>query len=48
MAKRIGLLTGGGDAPGQNVCLKSLVYGALDQGYEVIGIRIRMGGLAAL
>lgn len=45
MAKRIGLLTGGGDAPGQNVCLKSLVYGALDQGYEVIGIRKGWEGL---
>ena len=45
MAKRIGLLTGGGDAPGQYVCLKSLVYGALDQGYEVIGIRKGWEGL---
>ncbi|MCI0475537.1 MAG: 6-phosphofructokinase [Anaerolineales bacterium] len=45
MPKRIGLLTGGGDAPGQNVCLKSLVYGALDQGYEVIGIRKGWEGL---
>ena len=45
MAKRIGLLTGGGDAPGQNMCLKSLVYGALDQGYEVIGIRKGWEGL---
>ncbi|MEW5720280.1 MAG: 6-phosphofructokinase, partial [Chloroflexota bacterium] len=45
MAKRIGLLTGGGDAPGQNTCLKSLVYGALDQGYEVIGIRKGWEGL---
>jgi 6-phosphofructokinase 1 len=45
MAKRIGLLTGGGDAPGQNVCVKSLVYGAIDQGYEVIGIRKGWEGL---
>jgi 6-phosphofructokinase 1 len=45
MPKRIGLLTGGGDAPGQNVCLKALVYGALDQGYEVIGIRKGWEGL---
>lgn len=45
MPKRIGLLTGGGDAPGQNVCLKSLVYGALDHGSEVIGIRKGWEGL---
>jgi ATP-dependent phosphofructokinase / diphosphate-dependent phosphofructokinase len=45
MAKRIGLLTGGGDAPGQNVCLKSLVHGAIKQGYEVIGIRKGWEGL---
>jgi ATP-dependent phosphofructokinase / diphosphate-dependent phosphofructokinase len=45
MAKRIGLLTGGGDAPGQNVCLKSLVHGATSQGCEVIGIRKGWEGL---
>lgn len=45
MSKRIGLLTGGGDAPGQNVCLKAIVYGAVDCGYEVIGIRKGWEGL---
>jgi 6-phosphofructokinase 1 len=45
MAKRIGVLTGGGDAPGQNVCLKSIVYNAMDRGYEVIGIRKGWEGL---
>ncbi|MCL4394848.1 MAG: 6-phosphofructokinase, partial [Chloroflexi bacterium] len=45
MAKRIGLLTGGGDAPGQNVCLKALVYSATDLGYDVIGIRKGWEGL---
>ncbi len=45
MAKRIGLLTGGGDAPGQNVCLKSLVYGANDHGFQVVGIRKGWEGL---
>ena len=39
MAKRIGVLTAGGDAPGLNVCLKAVVYNAIDRGYEVIGIR---------
>ncbi len=45
MAKRIGLLTGGGDAPGQNVCLKALVYNAIDRGYQVVGIRKGWEGL---
>ncbi len=45
MAKRIGLLTGGGDAPGQNICLKAVVYSAIDRGYEVIGIRKGWEGL---
>lgn len=45
MAKRIGVLTGGGDAPGQNVCLKSLVMQAVDRGFEIIGIRKGWEGL---
>ena len=39
MAKRVGLLTGGGDAPGLNFCLKTIVHNAIDRGYEVVGIR---------
>ncbi len=45
MAKRIGVLTAGGDAPGQNVCLKAIVANAVDRGYEVIGIRKGWEGL---
>ncbi len=45
MAKRIGILTVGGDAPGQNVCIKSLVYTAIDAGFDVIGIRKGWEGL---
>ena len=45
MTKRIGVLTAGGDAPGQNVCLKTVVYNAINQGYEVIGIRKGWEGL---
>jgi len=45
MAKRIGALTAGGDAPGLNVCLKAVVYNAIDRGYEVIGIRKGWEGL---
>jgi len=36
---------GGGDAPGQNVCLKAIVYNAIDQGYSVVGIRKGWEGL---
>ena len=36
---RIGVLTGGGDVPGLNACIKALVGRADDQGQEVIGIR---------
>jgi 6-phosphofructokinase len=45
MAKRIGLLTSGGDAPGLNFCLKTIVYNAIDRGYEVVGIRKGWEGL---
>lgn len=36
---RIGILTGGGDVPGLNACIKALVYRAIDEGHEPIGIR---------
>ncbi|MGD1993521.1 MAG: 6-phosphofructokinase, partial [Anaerolineae bacterium] len=36
---RIGILTGGGDVPGLNPCIKTLVYSAIDEGHEPIGIR---------
>ncbi|MBI5563770.1 MAG: 6-phosphofructokinase, partial [Chloroflexi bacterium] len=45
MTKRIGILTGGGDAPGQNVCLKALVHNATDHGFDVVGIRQGWSGL---
>src|SRR6266496_2825948 len=45
MAKRVGLLTCGGDAPGLNACLKSIVYSAADGGFEVLGIRRGWEGL---
>lgn len=45
MADRIGILTGGGDAPGLNFCLKTIVYSAIDRGYEVVGIRKGWEGL---
>jgi 6-phosphofructokinase 1 len=36
---KIGVLTGGGDVPGLNPCIKALVYRAIDEGNEVIGFR---------
>ena len=38
--KRIGILTGGGDVPGLNAVIKSVVYcSTAAPGYEVVGIR---------
>ncbi|NTW48816.1 MAG: 6-phosphofructokinase, partial [Chlorobiales bacterium] len=42
---RIGILTGGGDVPGLNPCIKAVVYRAIDEGHEVIGIRCGWAGL---
>src|SRR5215210_8061956 len=36
--KRIGVLTGGGDAPGLNPAIKGLVYRASEHGIETIGL----------
>ncbi|MFU8771608.1 MAG: 6-phosphofructokinase [Anaerolineales bacterium] len=42
---RIGVLTGGGDVPGLNPCIKALVYRAVDEGCEVLGIRRGWAGV---
>jgi len=42
---RIGILTGGGDVPGLNPCIKGVVYRAIENGGEVIGIKRGWGGL---
>ncbi|MBC8075450.1 MAG: 6-phosphofructokinase, partial [Chloroflexales bacterium] len=42
---RIGILTGGGDVPGLNPCIKAVVNGAEERGWEVLGIRRGWGGL---
>ena len=42
---RIGILTGGGDVPGLNSIIKSVVYRATEMGREVIGIRKGWEGL---
>ena len=42
---RIGILTGGGDVPGLNPCIKAVVNRAADAHIEVVGIRRGWGGL---
>ena len=42
---RIGILTGGGDVPGLNPCIKAVVNRVHDEGHEVVGIRRGWGGL---
>jgi 6-phosphofructokinase 1 len=42
---RIGILTGGGDVPGLNPCIKSVVNRVHEEGHEVVGVRRGWGGL---
>jgi len=42
---RIGILTGGGDVPGLNACIKAVVNRVVNEGHEVVGIRRGWGGL---
>jgi len=43
--KRLGVLTGGGDAPGLNPAIRGVFYKAVELGYEVIGIKDGWKGL---
>jgi ATP-dependent phosphofructokinase / diphosphate-dependent phosphofructokinase len=45
---RIAILTGGGDVPGLNPCIKAAVYNAVERGWQVIGIRRGWAGLLEL
>jgi 6-phosphofructokinase 1 len=38
-SRRIGILTGGGDVPGLNSVIKSVVYRCTDLGYNAVGLR---------
>jgi 6-phosphofructokinase 1 len=42
---KIGILTGGGDVPGLNACIKAVVARASSEGHQVIGIRKGWAGL---
>lgn len=43
--KRIGVFTSGGDAPGMNACIRSVVRSALHSGIEVMGIQRGYSGM---
>jgi 6-phosphofructokinase 1 len=43
--KKIGVLTGGGDAPGLNAVIRAVVKSACNQGVEVIGLEDSFDGL---
>ncbi len=45
---RIGVLTGGGDVPGLNPCIRALVHRVIDDGHEVVGLRRGWAGLLEL
>lgn len=45
---KIGVLTGGGDVPGLNSCIRAFTYRAIDDGHEVLGIRCGWRGVASL
>ena len=46
--RRIGILTGGGDVPGLNSVIKSVVHRGWENGVEVVGIRKGFEGLTHL
>ncbi|MCG6917470.1 MAG: 6-phosphofructokinase [Deltaproteobacteria bacterium] len=41
----IAILTGGGDVPGLNPCIKALVYRGIEEGFRVVGIRRGWAGI---
>ena len=45
---RIGILTGGGDVPGLNACIKAATNRAVADGHDVVGIRRGWAGLLEL
>ena len=43
--RTIAMLTGGGDVPGLNPCIKALVYRCIEEGLRVLGVRRGWAGL---
>jgi len=42
---KVGILTGGGDVPGLNPCIKAATLRAIEEGHEVVGVRRGWAGL---
>lgn len=42
---KVGILTGGGDVPGLNACIKAATLRSIEEGHEVVGIRRGWAGL---
>ena len=45
MAKRVGILTGGGDCPGLNAVIRAVTRRSLGRGWDVLGLREGWRGL---
>ena len=45
VAKRIGILTGGGDCPGLNAVIRAVARRSIQRGYDVVGVRDGWRGL---
>jgi ATP-dependent phosphofructokinase / diphosphate-dependent phosphofructokinase len=45
LAKRVAILTGGGDCPGLNAVIRAVTRRSLDRGHEVVGVRASWRGL---
>lgn len=45
--RRIGILTGGGDVPGLNACIRSVVLNADERGWDVVGLMRGWAGVLA-
>ena len=45
---KLGILTGGGDVPGLNACIRSVVLSADDLGWEVLGFRRGWDGVTGI
>lgn len=45
MTVRVGISTGGGDAPGLNAVIRAAVLGGLNRGWEMVGVQRGFGGL---
>ena len=44
-ARRVGVLTGGGDAPGLNAVIRAVVKAAANRGIECVGLEDSFDGL---